>query len=108
MDCASVKVVHCDVSFNLEHPGFASAPGVQVRIFRLCLLPPSAASSPPTPSSGETARRLCPRCHGMMSSVDLDKHSLCCKCRGADCNLENRCDECMSWSMEETILCKAV
>ena len=36
-----------------------------------------------------------------MSSFFHDKHSFCCKCRGADCNFENRCDECMSWSVEE-------
>ena len=47
-----------------------------------------------------------------MSSLPLDRHSFCYKCRGADCNLENRCDECMSWSLEEmkfyVKLCKSL
>ena len=36
-----------------------------------------------------------------MSSFSVDRHSFCVKCRGSDSNIENRCDECMSWSMEE-------
>ena len=112
MDCVCVKVVHYGLSFYVEHPGlsfyvehpgFASAPGTNPPSVSApyVLLPPSAASLPSTPSTGDSALRLCPRCHGRMSSVARDKHSFCCKCRGADCNLQNRSDDCMSRSMEE-------
>ena len=98
MDCYCVSVVIYDMSFNLEQPGFASAPAQDPPDVSL---PPSAASSPSVPSSGDSARRLRPRCHGMMSSVAFDMHSFCCKCHGVDCNLQNRCDESMSWSLVE-------
>ena len=35
-----------------------------------------------------------------MSSLALDKHTFCFKCCLADCDVQNRCDECMSWSLE--------
>ena len=90
------------MSFNLEQPGFASAPATDPPIVSApdVSLPLTAASSPSTPFQ-ETARRLCPRCHGRTSSVALDKHSFCFKCRCADCDLQNRYDECMSLSLEE-------
>ena len=62
---------------------------------------PSPTSSPSMPSSRGSARRLCPCCHRRMSSLALDKHTFCFKCRGADCDNQNRCDEYMSWSLEE-------
>ena len=36
-----------------------------------------------------------------MSSFSVDRHSICSKCRGIDCTFDCRCDECMSWSVEE-------
>ena len=36
-----------------------------------------------------------------MSSFSVDRHSICTKCRGADCSLDSWCDECLSWSLEE-------
>ena len=36
-----------------------------------------------------------------MSSFSVDRHSICTKCRGADCSVDCRCDECLSWSSEE-------
>ena len=36
-----------------------------------------------------------------MSSFSLDRHAVCTKCRGSDCGIGSRCDECMSWSSEE-------
>ena len=58
-------------------------------------------SSGPSTSSGDSARRSCKKCHGRMSSFSLDKHLFCIKCRGSDCNLMSRCDECMQWTKEE-------
>ena len=36
-----------------------------------------------------------------MSSFSLDRHTYCCKCRGSDCDMDNKRDECMSWTKEE-------
>ena len=36
-----------------------------------------------------------------MSSFSLDKHLFCIKCRGPDCILLSRCDDCMKWTKEE-------
>ena len=52
-------------------------------------------------SSREASRRSCIRCHGRMSSFSLDHHTYCYKCRGSDCDMDNMCDECMSWTKEE-------
>ena len=36
-----------------------------------------------------------------MSSFSLDKHLFCTKCRGSECSMNSRCDECMQWTKEE-------
>ena len=36
-----------------------------------------------------------------MSSFSVDRHSICTECRGNECNLDCRCDESLSWSVEE-------
>ena len=41
------------------------------------------------------------RCHGRMSRFSVDRHSICTKCRGNDCRIDCRCDECLLWSGEE-------
>ena len=33
-----------------------------------------------------------------MSSIDFDSHTICSSCRGKSCNLNDRCDVCVSWS----------
>ena len=38
-----------------------------------------------------------------MSSIDRDKHLFCIKCRGYECSVELRCDECKDWSKEEML-----
>ena len=83
------------MSFNLENPGFAASSSSDTpRVSPPDVsLPPPPTSSPTTPSSGDSTRRLCPRCHGRMSSLALDKHTFCFKCRSADCDTQNRCDE---------------
>ena len=91
------------MAFSLENPGFL----VESRKDSVDSTAPeglpqhSSVASPSMPSSGDSARRTCRRCHGMMSSFSGDRHSFCVKCRGSDCNIDSRCDECMSWSMEE-------
>ena len=36
-----------------------------------------------------------------MSSFSLDRHTYCSRCCGSDCDVDNKCDECMSWTKEE-------
>ena len=55
----------------------------------------------PKPSSGESARRSCVKCHVRMSSFSLDRHLFCTNCRGSECTVNSRCDECFSWTKEE-------
>ena len=38
-----------------------------------------------------------------MSSIDRDKHLYCIKCRGYECSVELRCEECKDWSKEEML-----
>ena len=38
-----------------------------------------------------------------MSKKSADRHTLCITCRGFDCDLNNRCEECLEWSEEEVI-----
>ena len=61
--------------------------------------PPKSSGS--STSSGYSTLRSCKKCHGRMSSLSLDKHLFCIKCRGSDCTLMSRCDECMQWTKEE-------
>ena len=42
--------------------------------------------------------RSCPNCRIRMSSIDFDSHTICSSCRGKSCNLNDRCDMCVSWS----------
>ena len=91
------------MAFSLDNPGFSlESKEDSVKVAAPDgLFQHSSTALPLTPSSGDFACHNCPRYHGRMSSLSLDRHSFCCKCRGVDFNLENRCDECMSWSVEE-------
>ena len=60
---------------------------------------PKASSG--SSSTGEAARRSCSKCYGRMSSFSLDKQLFCTKCRGSECSVHSRCDECFSWTKEE-------
>ena len=39
-----------------------------------------------------------------MSSIDCDKHLLCIRCRGYQCSVNLRCEECVNWSKEEMLV----
>ena len=88
------------MSFSLDNPGFSTV-GVDMELVMDTPSQHIAGSSSSAPSSGETSRRSCPRWHGRMSNFSVDRHSICSKCRGDDCTIDCRCDECMSWSVEE-------
>ena len=40
------------------------------------------------------------RYYSRMSSIDCDKHLLCIRCRGYQCSVNLRCEECENWPKE--------
>ena len=56
---------------------------------------------PSSDDSDKDQRRTCTYCNTRMSNLNNDKHSLCAVCRGGDCDVGNKCNECMHWSEEE-------
>ena len=91
------SVVRTEMSISLDNPGFLLDVSDQVDVHQ----PDSSAIASGSSSSGESTRRSCPRCHGRMSSISVDRHVFCVKCRGAECDHNSRCDDCMKWSKEE-------
>ena len=89
--------VSVEMDISLVNPGFQIDVSDQVDIHQADVSRPSSGSS----SSGESTRCSCVRCHGRMSSFSLDQHLFCTKCRGSDCDVNSRCDECFSWTKEE-------
>ena len=85
------------MSISLDNPGFLLDVSDQVDVHQ----PDAPAIASGSSSSGESTRRSCPRCHGRMSSISVDRHVFCVKCRGAECDHNSRCDDCMKWSKEE-------
>ena len=87
----------CDFSvmsdINLDEPGF-TAPGNATA-------PPSSDSSVDNPPE---ARRKCIDCRRRMSAKTADRHTVCVVCRGFDCSLDSRCEECIEWPDEEVCL----
>ena len=79
--------------YSLDEPGF-KPPGNNVPV------PPFSESSAETPSDG---RRKCIACPRRMSKKAADRHTICINCRGFDCDLDNRCEECLEWSEEEVM-----
>ena len=63
--------------------------------------PPSSDSSVEAPSDG---RRKCIACPRRMSKKTADRPTLCINCRGFDCDINNRCEECLEWPEEEVKL----
>ena len=76
--------------FSLNDPGFM--PPVPP-------VPPSTSeSSVETPVDG---RRKCSSCPRRMSKKSADRHTICISCRGFDCDINNRCEECLEWSEDD-------
>ena len=48
-------------------------------------------------------RRKCSSCPRRMSKKSADRHTVCVSCRGFDCDIDCRCDECLEWSEEEIL-----
>ena len=76
----------------MDDPGFET-PGA----------PPSAPPSSDSSSADAPpdVRRNCIACPRRISKKTVDCHTLCISCRGFDCDLDNRCEECMEWPEEE-------
>ena len=61
-------------------------------------------------SSGSSSASKChpqhsyTRYYSRMSSFDCDKHLLCIRCRGYQCSVNLRCEECENWSKEELLV----
>ena len=84
------------MEISLDNPGF-QVEVADVEVYQAHVPKSSSGSS----SSGESTRRSCTKCHGRMSSFSLDKHLFCIKCRGSECTVSSRCDECSAWTKEE-------
>ena len=78
--------------YSLDEPGF-TPPVPPVR-------PSSSESSVEAPVDG---RRKCSSCPRRMSKKSADRHTVCVSCRGFDCDIDCRCDECLEWSEEEIL-----
>ena len=78
---------------NLDEPGFTAPAGSTA--------PPSSDSSVEHPPDGRSKCVSCPR---RMSAKTADRHTVCVVCRGYDCDLETRCEECKEWPEEEVRL----
>ena len=78
---------------NLDEPGFTAPDNATA--------PPSSDSSVNNPPE---ARRKCIACPRRMSAKTSDRHTVCVVCRGFDCSLDSRCEECIEWPDEEVRL----
>ena len=78
--------------YSLDEPGFTPpVPPVP---------PSSSESSVETPVDGH---RKCSSCPRRMSKTSADRHTICISCRGFDCDINNRCEECLEWSEDDII-----
>ena len=82
------------MEFSLDNPGFSDT------ITSAQDAPKSSGSSS---ASGGQHQRSCAKCPTRMSSIDRDNHLICIRCRGYECSVELRCEECESWSKEEML-----
>ena len=87
------------MDISLDKPGF----GVGTTDAEVHFSDPPRSSGSSSTTSGDSTRRSYTRCHGRMSSFSLDKHLFCTKCRGSECSMNSRCDECMQWTEEEML-----
>ena len=91
------SVLCAEMDISLDNPSFLMDVSDQVDVHQADVPFNASGSS----SLGETARRSCSRCHSRMSSLSLNRHLFCIKHRGAECDHDSRCDECLKWTKEE-------
>ena len=87
------------MAFSLDSRGFQIDVSDQVDVHQTesGIMQSSGTSAA---SSGEPSCHSCIRCRGRMNSFSRDRYTYCCKCRGFDCGMDSKCDECMSWTKE--------
>ena len=91
------------MEFSLDNPGFSDS---------ITEVHDASKSSGSSSTSSGQPQRSCARCPSRMSSIDRDKHFICIRCRGYECSVNLKCEECESWFKEgmlahETI-CKSL
>ena len=69
------SVVRTVKSISLDNPGFLLDVSDQVDVHQ----PDASVIASGSSSSGESTRRSCPRCHGRMSSISVDRHVFLCE-----------------------------
>ena len=85
-------VFYSDEWISLDEPGFTPpVPPVP---------PSSSESSVETPVDG---RRKCSSCPRGMCKKSVDRHTFCVSCKGFNCDIINRCEECLEWSEDDII-----
>ena len=84
------------MEFSLDNPGFSDS------VTNVQDAPKSSGSS--SASSGQPRKRSCAKCPTRMSSIDRDKHLICIRCRGYECSVDLRCEECEGWLKEEMLV----
>ena len=77
---------------NLDELGFTAPAGSA---------PPSSDSSVDPPPDSRSKCVSCPR---RMSAKTADRHIICVACRGFDCSIDTRCEECLDWPEEDVRL----
>ena len=83
------------MAFLLDNPGFQIDVSDQVDAHQTESGIMQSSGTSYAASSGEPSCRSCNCCHGRMSSFSLDRHTYCYKCHGSDCDMDNKCDECV-------------
>ena len=78
------------MEISLDNPGF------QMDVTDVEVHQADVPKSSSGASLGESTRRSCTKCHGRMINFSLDKHLFCIKCRGFECTVSSRCDECFA------------
>ena len=82
------------MNFSLDNPGFTDT------ISSMQDAPKSSGSSS---ASSAPPQHSCAKCPARMSSIARAKHLICVRCRGYECSIELRCEDCNNWSKEELL-----
>ena len=82
------------VEFLLDNTGFSDS---------ITVVQDAPKFSRSSSASSGQPQCSCARCPSRMSSIDHDKHLICICCRGCECSVIFRCEECENWSKEEML-----
>ena len=82
------------MDFSLDNPSFSDS---------ITDMQDAPKSSGSFSASSCQPQHSCARYYSGMSSNDCDKHLLCIRCRGYQCSVDLRCEECVNWAKEEML-----